>query len=116
MGVPLYMDVHVPFAIAEQLRRRGIDVLTSIEDGQSEALDSALLDRATDLGRLLFTHDVRFRAMAERWQRAGRPFGGLLFGAQLGGTIGQFVTDLELICRASTLDEWANVVEWLPFK
>jgi hypothetical protein len=33
MTVRLYMDVHVPQAITEQLRRRDVDVLTAIEDG-----------------------------------------------------------------------------------
>ncbi len=33
MPVALYMDVHVPLAIVEQLRRRGVDVLTAIEGG-----------------------------------------------------------------------------------
>ncbi|AFY30690.1 hypothetical protein Cal7507_0188 [Calothrix sp. PCC 7507] len=33
MSVPLYMDVHVPQAITDQLRRRGVDVLTAHEDG-----------------------------------------------------------------------------------
>jgi len=31
----------------------------------------------------------------------GKPFSGLIFGHQLGGTIGQFVEDLELIAKAS---------------
>jgi hypothetical protein len=53
--------------------------------------------------------------MAENWQRSGRPFAGLLFGHQLGGTIGQFVKDLELIAKASEPGEWHNVVEYLPF-
>lgn len=35
MPVPLYMDGHVPQAITEQLRRRGIDVLTATEDDQT---------------------------------------------------------------------------------
>ena len=39
MSVPLYMDVHVPQAITDQLRRRGVDVLTAIEDGFAEASD-----------------------------------------------------------------------------
>jgi hypothetical protein len=33
MTIALYMDVHVPQAITEQLRRQGIDVLTAFEDG-----------------------------------------------------------------------------------
>jgi hypothetical protein len=49
------------------------------------------------LGRILFTQDIRLKALAERWQRDGRPFLGLVFGHQLHGTTGQFVRDLELI-------------------
>ena len=30
MPVPLYLDVHVPLAIAEPLRRRGVDVVHAI--------------------------------------------------------------------------------------
>jgi hypothetical protein len=40
----------------------------------------------------------------------------LIFGHQLGGTIGQFVESLELIAKASEIDEWMNAVEYIPFK
>lgn len=115
MSVALYMDVHVPQAITEQLRRRGVDVLTAIEDNSAELTDDALLERAGSLGRVLFTQDIRFKALAEDWQRQERRFAGLIFGHQLGGTIGQFVKDLELIALASDSGEWLNTVEYLPF-
>jgi hypothetical protein len=109
------MDVHVPRAITEQLRRRNIDVLTTEEDGANELPDFQLLERAHHLGRLLFTQDIRFLALAEQWQRDHRPFAGLIFGHQLGGTIGQFVHDLHLIATASEQAEWLNVTERIPF-
>jgi Domain of unknown function (DUF5615) len=115
MSVPLYMDVHVPQAITEQLRRRGVDVLTAIEDGAATLPDDELLERTTVLGRVLFTQDIRFKALAQDWQREGRQFAGLIFGHQLRGTIGEFVRDLELIARVSEWDEWVNMVEHLPF-
>jgi hypothetical protein len=40
------MDVHVPRAITEQLRRRNIDVLTAVEDAAEELPDDQLLGRA----------------------------------------------------------------------
>jgi hypothetical protein len=40
---------------------------------------------------------------------------GLIFGHQLGGTIGQFIKDLEIIALTSELDEWMNAVEYIPF-
>jgi hypothetical protein len=115
MPVPLHMDVHVPQAITDQLRRRGVDVLTAAEDDATHTPDDQLLERVRSLGRVLFTQDIRFKALAEDWQRQGRPFAGLVFGHQLGGTIGQFVKDLELIAQASEPDEWVSVIEHLPF-
>jgi hypothetical protein len=109
------MDVHVPQAITDQLRRRGVDVRTASEDDATQLPDDQLLERARALGRVLFTQDIRFKALAENWQRQGRPFAGLIFGHQLAGTIGQFVKDLELIAQASEPDEWSNTVEHLPF-
>ena len=115
MAVALYMDVHVPGPITQQLRRRAVDVLTAQEDGRDKVSDERVLERATTLARLVFTQDVLFRVLAEQWQRQGREFAGLLFGPQLGATIGQYVQDLELIAGASEPDEWLNVVQFLPF-
>ncbi len=114
MAIRLYMDVHVPQSITDQLRRRNVDVLTAIEDGANELPDDELLEHVQSLERVIFTQDIRFRAMAEDWQRQGKPFAGLIFGHQLGGTIGQYVKDLELIAQASEHDEWLNIVEHLP--
>ena len=65
MTIALYMDVHVPQAITEQLRRRGIDILTAFEDGTEQLPDDQLLLRVTELKRILFTQDIRFRVLAE---------------------------------------------------
>lgn len=55
MAIALYMDVHVPQAITDQLRRRGIDVLTAFDDETQELPDDRLLERVTQLKRVLFT-------------------------------------------------------------
>jgi hypothetical protein len=115
MAVALFMDVHVPQAITDQLRRRGVDVLTALEDGSAELDDADLLERARLLGRVLFTQDIRFKRLAQDFQRQGRSFAGLLFGHQLGGTIGRFVGDLELVAFASEPAEWLDRVDHLPF-
>jgi hypothetical protein len=116
MAIALYMDVHIPQAITDQLRRQDIDILTAFEDNTQELPDDQLLLRATQLNRVLFTQDIRFRVLAEIWQAEGKSFCGLIFGHQIGGTIGQFVRDLALIAKASEPDEWMNMVEYIPFK
>lgn len=113
---PLYLDVHVPAAIAAELRRRGVDVLTAQEDNTTEFEDDDLLIRASSLGRLLFTQDIRFKALAEDWQRESRPFAGLIFGHQLHGSIGQYIRDLELIAKATDPADWIGQVEQLPLR
>jgi hypothetical protein len=59
------MDVHVPRSISDQLRRRGVDLITAFEDGSAELSDEELFERAGLLGRILFTQDIRFKALAE---------------------------------------------------
>ena len=89
--------------------------LTAVDDGYSEAQDEELLARSHQLGRVLFTQDILFKALAEEWQRKGRPFSGLIFGHQLRGSIGQYVRDLEVIGHASEHSEWIGNVVHLPF-
>ena len=116
MAVQLYLDVHVDKAIHDQLRLRGVDVLRAQDNDAAEMADEELLQHATNLGRIIFTQDIRFRAMAEDWQRQGKAFSGLAFGNQLGVTIGTYVKDLELIAKATDPAEWENLVQYLPYK
>ncbi len=65
------MDHHVPRAITNGLRLRGADVLTAHEDGAGELRDPALLDRASELERVLFTQDDDLLTEATQRQRRG---------------------------------------------
>jgi len=111
--VRLYMDEHVPRAITAALRRRGVDVLTTQEDGRRHMPDPEILDRATQLGCVVFTLDHDFLREATRRQRSGGTFAGVIF-APSSMTIGACVRDLELLAKASDPEEWANRVEYLP--
>src|SRR4051795_5328971 len=99
MSVALYMDVHVRQEITDGLRSRGVDVLTAQEDGADQLADPALLDRSTALGRVLFSQDQDFLHEAARRQKQGEPFAGLIYGHQLKLTVGQAITNLELIAK-----------------
>ena len=114
MSVRLYTDVHVPFAITADLRIRGVDVLTAQADAASRFEDPALLARATHLGRVLFSQDDDLLKLAATWQANGTTFSGLIYAHQLRISIGQCVSDLELIATATDPHEWTNRVEFLP--
>ena len=110
------MDVHVHRAITDGLRARGVDVRTAQEDGSREFSDEQLLDRASELGRVLFTQDMDFLAEAASRQRTGVSFFGIIFGAQRRVSIKQCIEDLELIAMAEDLADWTNRLEYLPLK
>jgi hypothetical protein len=113
LSLNLYMDVHVHRAITEGLRIRGIDVMTSQEDGTRRLEDPALMDRATVLGWALFSQDKDMLAEAARRQRGGIPFSGLIYAHQSLG-IGRCIRDLELLAIAGTSEEIADRVIFLP--
>jgi hypothetical protein len=84
MSHGIYMDVHVPAAITDGLRRAGIDVLTAQDDGTTRFTDEDLLHRATQHGRLLFTQDEDLLKIAAVWQLQSRMFSGIVYAHQLG--------------------------------
>lgn len=114
MSVGLYMDVHVRRAVTEALQEREVDVLTSQADSTTELEDPDLLDRATELGRVLFSQDADLLAEATRRQRSGIPFAGVVYAHQLYVTVGQCVRDLEVIAKAGEPAEFENRVQFLP--
>jgi Domain of unknown function (DUF5615) len=116
VSVALYMDVHVPSAITNGLRLRGVDVLMSQEDSTRERTDSELLDRATALHRLLFTQDEDLLREAAQRQERGETFAGVVYAHQLRVSIGQCIQDLEVVALAGEPEDFANRVEYLPLR
>lgn len=114
MTVKLYMDVHVRWSVTDGLRRRGVDVLTAQEDGSATLEDDPLLDRATALGRVLFSQDEDLLREATHRQRNNILFAGVIYAHQLRITIGQTIDDLELIAKVAEPSNLENRVEYLP--
>ncbi len=114
MTIALYMDHHVPRAITSGLRVAGVNVLTAFEDGSHTLCDAELLERATQLGRVLFTRDDDLLAEAALRQSAGIPFSGIIFAHQLRVSIGVAVRDLALLALAGEPRDFADRVFYLP--
>jgi predicted nuclease of predicted toxin-antitoxin system len=74
VSLPFYLDHHIHSAIRDGLRSRGIDVLTTIEDGSATWDDELILQRASELGRVVYTQDTDFLRIAHEWADAGREF------------------------------------------
>ena len=116
MSLAYYMDVHVPRAVTTALRLRSIDVLTAQEDAAAQWDDDRLLERATELGRVLVSQDEDLLREGARRLREGERFSGVVYAHQLRITIGQMVEDLALIAMVTSGEEWIGRIEYLPIR
>ncbi len=103
-----YMDEHVPRAVAQGLRRRGVDVQTTQEAGLLHAPDDLQLNHATRQGRVVFTQDDDFLALAA----ISRAHVGIAYAPQ-GTSIGHLVRGLMLITEIYDAEEMVGRVEFV---
>lgn len=108
------MDENVPRQITVGLRLRDIDVLTVQEDERTGILDPQVLAWATELQRVLFSRDDDLLALAHQRQIEGVSFPGVVYSHPQGISIGACVRELEIIAKASTLEDTLNQVQYLP--
>lgn len=108
------MDHNIPRAITIGLRLRGVDVITAYEDCSHEIDDSSLLDRASELKRVLFTCDDDFIVETARRQKKGIFFHGVIYVHPLRVSIGACINDLEIIAKVGEAEDLLNEIQYLP--
>ncbi len=106
--IRFYLDEHIPNAIAQGLRRRGVDVLTVQEAGRAGLPDSAQLTFALSQRRLLVTMDSDFLILASR----SMSYAGIAYVGR-SRSIGAVIGSLMLLYDVLTLDDMMNHVEFL---
>lgn len=107
--IRFHLDENTTGAVAESLRRVGIDVTTTPESGLLGATDEAQLAYAYAGGRMLFTHDKDLL----RLHAAGVPHAGIVYCRKSARTIGEVVQGLILIWEIYDPPEVANRIEYL---
>ncbi len=107
-SIRFYMDEHVPRAVTQGLRRRGVNVLTVQEANLSGAEDEQHLDLALRDGRGIFTQDADFL----RLHAAGQPHRGIVYASQQ-TSIGAILQGVMLIHDLLSPEDMAGHVEFL---
>lgn len=108
-GIRFHLDENVDPAVAEGLRRRGVDVTTTPQANLLHASDIRQLDYARLENRILITHDEDFLRIA----MAGTPHAGIAYCHLESRSVGQMIASLLLIRDCLTIDEMQNHVEFL---
>ena len=108
------MDHNVARAITEGVRSHGVDVVTAETDSATRLSDPDLLERATELGRVLFSRDADLCREACRRQSEGIFFAGVIYAHQLRVPIGKCIHELVLVAQAMEHDEMQRALCYLP--
>jgi predicted nuclease of predicted toxin-antitoxin system len=104
-----HLDEHISRAIAEGLRRRGIDASTTVEAGLLSATDEAHLAYAHTQGRVLVTCDRDFLVLASR----GHPHAGIVYYPLGQYPVGVVIHRLVRLWEQHSAEDMVNRVEFL---
>src|SRR5262245_38785747 len=107
--IRFHLDEHVDFAIADGLRRRGIDVTTTADAGLSGAEDIDHIAFALAEGRVIQTNDGDYL----RLHGQGVGHAGIAYCRHQSRSIGEIIRALELIWNVFEPDEMRNHVEFI---
>jgi hypothetical protein len=110
--IELYLDEDVDVLIADMLRGRGFNVITTREALRLGATDTEQLDYAISQERTLLTHNrVHFEALAVQYLAAGRDHSGLLLASRR--LPQEIVQRLLVLLNSVTADEIHNQIRYL---
>jgi uncharacterized protein with PIN domain len=104
-----HLDEHMHPAVAAGLRRRGVDVTTTLGARLTGASDEDQLAFAAAQGRVLVTRDRHFLVL----DREGVAHAGIAFWHSKRRNVGQLVLDLVLLWRGASAEEMRGRVEYL---
>ncbi len=107
--IRFHLDEHVDPAIAEGLRRRGIDVTTTADAGLAGRPDPDHLAYALAQGRVIFTCDDDFL----RLQATGADHAGIAYCHQSKLSVGRVVRALHLLWEVYEPEEMRKRAEYL---
>ena len=107
--IRFHLDEHVSHAVADGLRRIGMDVTTSTDARLLGAADTAPIAFGPAQGQVIFSEDEDSLVLAA----AGMPHAGLAYSHQNTRSIGQIIRALEFLWEVYEPDEMRNRIEFL---
>ncbi|HBQ97055.1 MULTISPECIES: DUF5615 family PIN-like protein [Roseofilum] len=108
-SIKFHLDENVDGAIAEGLRRRGLDVTVTAQVGLLGASDEEQVAFALVQSRVVFTHDADFL----RLHRRGVEHAGIVYCQQGKRSIGEMILSLVQISQFQTLESMYRHIEFI---
>ena len=109
----IYSDENVNPAIAEGLKKRGMDAWSATDAGTLGFSDEEQLAYATGQRAVLFTHDVDLISIARDWPEQGRHHSGVIYVHQDSLSIGECIRRLKDYADILEAENMKDRVEFL---
>lgn len=110
--IRFYIDENVQIEVMSQLVQHGIEAVSAKSLEKLGDTDTNHLQRATEMGHVLCTHDQDFLRLSAE----GVPHAGIVFAQQNQSTIGGWVRQLRRLHDEFTAEEMVGRVEFVNVK
>ena len=122
--IRIYTDENVDIAIAEGLKRRGVEVFTARDTKNIGLTDEEQLNYTIKNQFIIFiqrlrhldtfgTHDDDFLILADKWKKQGKEHYGIIYADRQKVSVGKCIRKLELIVGVLSPEDMKNHVEFL---
>jgi hypothetical protein len=111
--IRIYTDESVDVAIAQGLKRRGIDAFSARDRNKLGLTDEEQLNFASAEKAIIFTHDTDFLRIAAKWIYDGRMHSGVIYCHQNAYGIGDCIRNLKILVTLLTREDMIDHVEFL---
>jgi predicted nuclease of predicted toxin-antitoxin system len=112
-AIRIYTNENVNPAIAEGLRRRGVEAWPAHKAGNLSLSDDEQLQYASQQRAVLFTHDPHLIVVAHQWVRQGQEHWGVIYVHQESLSIGECIRRLKDFAEILQAADMKNRVEYL---
>lgn len=110
--IRFYLDENVPTAVEVQLKRVEIDVVSARSLATLSDEDKSHLQRATEMQRVLCTHDTDFIELAKQFS----DHHGIVWASHHQATVGGWVKALRQLHSESTAEAMGGQVRYINVK
>lgn len=111
--IKIYTDESVNVAIAEGLKRRGIDAFSARDMEMLGLTDEGQFTFANKVKATIFTHDTDFLRISAKWIDEGKTHHGIIYCHQQNDLIGECVRKLRILAVVLSSEEMIDHIEFL---
>lgn len=111
--IKIYTDESVQIAVAEGLKRRGVDARSCRDVKNYGLTDEQQFNYACKNGFVIFTHDDDFLKLNVKYTSQGRGHPGIIYAHQKDYSIGECIRRIKLIVDILSAEEMKNHIEFL---